>query len=197
MEGTRIEMNQMSLVELFAREIDGGPDAPGAACELDARFRERLEWFVSGVSGVDHADAEDVVQCAFLEIWRCRDLAPTEEDHLRGWIFRIAKNEAIDFVRRHGAMDPLPEIDPATKEAGPQTQVRRKERDDRLRAAVEQLPAPIQAAVKLRILQGAEVEEVARALDVSTRRVRKRVERGCELMRPLLGPGFEDLVAAA
>ncbi len=197
MNFTQNSVPEMSDAMLFALEAGGGPLARDAAFALDARFRTRLVHTVSGVVGVRAADVEDVVQCAFMDMWEHRGRAPGGDEHFRRWLFTIAKCVAIDFVRRRGAMDPLPEVGPAAPGPGPQTQVRRAERDVRLLDAVGQLPSPIQAAMRLRILEGQEVENVARALDVPTRRIRKRILRGCELLRPLLGPEFEELAAAA
>ncbi len=187
----------MSDAILFALGAGGGPLARDAWFEMEARYRGRLEIRVSGTLGVRAADVKDIVQCIFMDMWEHGAHAPGEEVQFLRWLFKIAKCVTIDFVRRRGAMDPLPEVDSVAPGPGPHTQVRRAERRDLLLEALGQLPPPIQAAVRLRIIEGQEVEEVARALDVCTRRIRKRIVTGCEMLGPILGPRFEDLVAAA
>ena len=48
----------------------------------------------------ERAAAEDVVQEAFIALWRCRHDYRPERGSLRGWLLTITRNRAIDAIRR-------------------------------------------------------------------------------------------------
>ncbi len=47
----------------------------------------------------DHGAAEDIVQEAFLSVWRSRDQYDRSRGGLRGWLLTIVRNRAIDRLR--------------------------------------------------------------------------------------------------
>ena len=46
------------------------------------------------------AAAQDVVQNAFIKLFRGFEKGTRPTDKVRGWLFRVTHNEAIDFIRR-------------------------------------------------------------------------------------------------
>jgi len=61
------------------------------------------------------ADAEDVVQDALVSAWR--SLASFEGTSFKAWLFRIARNRAIDLIRAQNRRAELP-LDPPDDETG-------------------------------------------------------------------------------
>ncbi|WP_007515943.1 MULTISPECIES: sigma-70 family RNA polymerase sigma factor [Pseudofrankia] len=64
-----------------------------------------LERYVSRLLPGDPGRTEDIVQETFLRAWRHADLLTglTEEEDLRRWLFRVAHNVAVDWLRRRAA----------------------------------------------------------------------------------------------
>ena len=51
---------------------------------------------------IDHDDADDVVQNAFIKVWKNLDNFK-EDAQLYTWLYRIATNEALTFLRQKKA----------------------------------------------------------------------------------------------
>jgi len=61
-------------------------------------YGEQLYWQVRRIV-LSHDDANDVVQNVFLKAWQKLDTF-NEEAKVSTWLYRIALNESLDFVRR-------------------------------------------------------------------------------------------------
>ena len=171
---------------------------------LDSVFRR--EWgpavaTLARWSG-DLTVAEDAVQEAFAESLRAwpRDGVP---DNAGGWIVTVARNRALDRLRRESARPGkelaavLDDIIARTDRAGVPHQVR----DDELRmmftCAHPALDRPSQLALTLRLISGLTVPEIARALLQSEAAVGQRITRAKNKIRkaniPLRVPPAELL----
>ena len=64
---------------------------------LVRKYQEKIYFFVRRLV-VDHADADDVVQNIFIKIWNNLD-SFREDAKLFTWIYRIAVNESLSFLR--------------------------------------------------------------------------------------------------
>lgn len=63
-----------------------------------AQYSERLYWTVRRIV-LDHDDADDVLQNVFIKAWSNMDDFQNRSK-ISTWLYRIAVNEALDFVRR-------------------------------------------------------------------------------------------------
>ena len=62
------------------------------------KYQERLYWQIRKIV-INHNDADDVVQNTFLKVWG--GLQNFREDsQLYTWLYRIATNEALTFLKR-------------------------------------------------------------------------------------------------
>ena len=64
---------------------------------LTKKYQEKVYWHVRRIV-INHEDANDVVQNIFLKIWKNLD-GFRFESKLFSWIYRIATNEAITFLK--------------------------------------------------------------------------------------------------
>ena len=73
---------------------------------LVQKYQERLYWYIRRLV-VDHDDAKDILQDTFLKAWN-------GIEHFRGdseiftWLYRIATNEALGFLRRKNMRTLIP-----------------------------------------------------------------------------------------
>jgi len=73
---------------------------------LVKKYQKRLYWHVRRMV-LNHDDADDLVQDVFVKIWR--GLANfRQESQLYSWIYRIASNECITFLKRQKLKKNIP-----------------------------------------------------------------------------------------
>lgn len=129
--------------------------------------------------GLAPASAEDVVQETFLALFRHLVLG-RRQDHLRGWIYCVARNLALKQRRRtsrwaHGDATRLL----ATRSddgPGPEERMVERQRREQLRAVARALPERDRRCLYLRA-EGLNYREIARALNVSLGSVSKSLTR--------------------
>lgn len=63
-----------------------------------AQYSERLYWTVRRMV-IDHDDADDVLQNVFIKAWSNMDDFQNRSK-ISTWLYRIAVNESLDFIRR-------------------------------------------------------------------------------------------------
>lgn len=121
------------------------------------------------------ADAEDVVQDAFLKLMT---RAPRFRDgtHEKAWLIRTTLNLAHDLRRSTARRDlPLEEADNAEAEAAPP-----------LLSAVRALPDKYGAVIHLHYYEGYTIREIAKLLNLPAATVGTRLARGRERLKKLL-----------
>ena len=92
------------LVEAFRNETSRRK----AFEQILSKYQKRAYWHIRRMV-IDHDDADDVVQDTFIKVWE--NLARFREDSkLYTWIFRIATNEALQFLNKR-RMVSLDEVD--------------------------------------------------------------------------------------
>jgi len=147
----------------------------------------------------NEADAEDVVQAAFLKAYRAFDRFDSRAS-FSTWIFRIAANCAIDVLRRRRSHpelatdleDPLaPVADP--RGASPETAFLSGEVGRELEKAIAELSPQERTAFVLRHFEGQPTEEIARALGVGANAAKQTVFRAVRKLRSRLAPLRESL----
>jgi RNA polymerase sigma factor (sigma-70 family) len=136
------------------------------------RYHQELYRFCLATVG-NPQDAQDALQNTMVKMLRA---LPGEERQikLKPWLYRIARNEAIETVRRrrpHAELGPeQPGAAPALAETA---ETRQRLRD--LLADLEQLPERQRAALTMRELSGLGFEQIAEALGTSPAVVRQTV----------------------
>jgi RNA polymerase sigma-70 factor, ECF subfamily len=142
--------------------------------------------------------AEDVVQDAFLSIWRSGGRYDARRGSVRTWILGITHHRAIDTLRRgivqerHRASDEGIE---ERLEADERTdlEVARRQEAAEVRGALEDLPEEQRRAIELAYFGGFSQSEIARMLELPIGTVKGRMRLGLEKMRGRLDPSVEAL----
>ncbi len=61
------------------------------------KYQERLYWHVRKII-LNHEDTDDILQNTFIKIWNGLDNF-REDSHLFTWLYKIATNEALNFLK--------------------------------------------------------------------------------------------------
>ncbi len=142
--------------------------------------------------------AEEVVQEAFLSIWRSGARYDRRRGSVRTWILGITHHRAIDVLRRGVVQDRHRASDEGLEErfeAGERTEleVARRESAAEVRDALEGLPEDQRRAIELAYYGGFTQSEIAEMLGVPIGTVKGRMRLGMEKMRGRLEPSVEVL----
>ena len=132
--------------------------------------------------------AEDVVQEAFLNLWRSGARYERTRGSVRTWILGIVHHRAIDALRRATVHDKrrTGDEDIAERlEAPDRTDVEAARRDEAatVRAAMDTLPAEQVQVIELAYFGGFSHSEIAEMLQAPIGTVKGRMRLGLEKMR--------------
>jgi RNA polymerase sigma factor (sigma-70 family) len=171
------------LVEQSAENFS--PEPAVAEKDLSQFLRENNNALVSYVySWVrSRPDALDIVQEAYCRIFRMGDLQ--QVNHLRGYLFKTAKNIATDWVRQRIVREAYVQDEPlrGNKEAAsPEDIWLAREELEALEKNVEDLPPKCRYALIMVRIEGASYDEVAEKLGIKTHSARRLVERAMEYL---------------
>jgi RNA polymerase sigma-70 factor (ECF subfamily) len=158
--------------------------SPAAFEEISTRYRRRLHAYCVRLVGPAHA--EDVVQQALLRAYLSLQRGDLRHVALRAWLYRIARNCAIDLLRarppEHEELDL--EFDGVPQ---PPRLVEQKEELGTLVSALRELPEGQRRALTLRELEGRSYSEISAELGQTGPRVRQLIFRARETLRSGLG----------
>jgi RNA polymerase sigma-70 factor, ECF subfamily len=140
--------------------------------------------------------AEDVVQEAFLSIWRSKAGYDRARGSVRSWSLGIVRNRAIDALRR--AATPAPKLDlddDAVLESQPgsvrtDSEVIRRETARQVRGALGELPTEQSQVIELAYFGGFSHSEIADMLGEPLGTIKGRMRLGLEKARATLAEGM-------
>lgn len=139
----------------------------------------------------DRSSAEDVVQDAFLSLWRSDGYDPTRGG-IRTYLLTIVRNRAIDHMRRqHARPAERDAVELASHgEAPDRTDLLVEERvaGRVIRDALADLPAAQRQAIELAYFGGLSQSEVAARLGEPLGTVKSRMRIGLERLRIAIEP---------
>jgi RNA polymerase sigma-70 factor, ECF subfamily len=142
--------------------------------------------------------AEDVVQEAFLSIWRAGGRYDRARGSVRTWVLGIVHHRAIDALRRSAVHETRRASDEGIAErleGGVRTDVEaaRHEESATVRAAIEQLPADQSRVIELAYFGGFTHTEIAELLDAPVGTIKGRMRLGLIKLRSALEGGQVSL----
>src|SRR5258707_14530098 len=138
--------------------------------------------------------AEDVVQEAFLSLWRSGARYDRTRGSVRTWVLGIVHNRAIDALRRGTVHDKRRASDEGIEErfeAAERTDVEVARLDEarEIHSALEELPSEQSRVIELAYFGGFTHTEIASMLDTPIGTVKGRMRLGLAKMRAqLTGP---------
>jgi RNA polymerase sigma-70 factor (ECF subfamily) len=142
----------------------------------------------------EKAAAEDVVQEAFISIWRSGGRYDRTRGSVRSWTLGVVRNRAIDLLRRRAGRTPLDFDDDSILEQRhaperTEEQALAAETADEVRGAIGELPGEQSKVIELAYFGGFSQSEIAEMLGVPLGTVKGRMRLGLEKMRGELAGG--------
>jgi RNA polymerase sigma factor (sigma-70 family) len=162
------------------------PDAPGSTWErFEALYRASRNDLYAYVFTLlrDRAAAEDVTALAFERAYRRRRTFDRRRGEERAWLFGIARNAALDELRRRRRVATLVTDPEDSEAAGPDDGVEVALRRTAVRTALAALPARDRELIALKVHAGLTNAELARVLGVSESNAGTMLHRTMEKLR--------------
>ena len=163
---------------------------PAAFRELYEAYGPRVKAYMMR-QGADAGTAEDLAQETLLTVWRKAALYAGDRGSMTTWVFAIARNLRIDRLRREVPWQELPEgrLTEASSEPLPDEAMAEKERQERVQAALAELPPEQKDVVILAYLEGLSHSEIAERLGLPLGTVKSRMRIAYQKIRQ----GLESL----
>jgi RNA polymerase sigma-70 factor (ECF subfamily) len=184
----RTDLRTLADEELMSLVRDGEPRAfevifdrhSGAAFSLAYRMCGR------------RAMAEDVVQEAFVSLWRSGARYDARRGSVRNWVLGVVHNRAIDAFRRGVVRDSRNVSDEGLAERLPSheetaAEVARRDEARHVREKLQELPAEQRQVVELAYFGGFSHTQIAEMLQLPAGTVKGRMRLALTKMRIALG----------
>ena len=174
------------LDDSLAARIRDGDDV--ALTELMDRYKRPILNFVYRLLG-NAAEADDVAQEVFVRVYQnIRKFRPSTA-RFSTWLFQIARNAAIDHLRKRARRQEQP-LDNVARAATASREVEANEISGRIAAAVAELPEDQRTAFVLAEYHGKSYAEIAAIMSCSEKSAESRLYRSKQFLRNQL----EDLL---
>ena len=140
--------------------------------------------------------AEDLVQDAFLKLWRLATSYRAERASVRTWLLSIVHNRGIDQLRslasRRRTQEKIEASAPKSQPSEAFAQSWRNSQREQVREALKTLPKEQLKTLELAYFSGYTHAEIAELLDVPLGTVKGRMRLGLKKMRDYFGS--QDMV---
>ncbi len=187
----------LTTAEHLSDEILAAQVARGDSAALEALYDRHA----SAVLGVllkvigDRAAAEDALQETFWRVWRSAASYESVRGSFTGWLFRIARNLAIDSYRRMNVRpqvlsspDDIEAVSDRTSD--PDTDVAEQAQADfrnrQVRGALASLPSVQRQVIELAYFYGMTRQEIAEATGEALGTIHTRARLGLQKLREAL-----------
>jgi RNA polymerase sigma-70 factor (ECF subfamily) len=164
--------------------METSPNPPAAAASIDgllAEMRPKLHRYCARMVG-SVIDGEDVLQDALIKAVEA--FASTGGiGNPQGWLFRIAHNTALDFLRRRNRQEALRSGEEVDMIADPADTVSSREIASTSLRTFMRLPVAQRSSVILMDVLGCSLREVCEVMDLSLPAVKAALHRGRTQLR--------------
>lgn len=134
----------------------------------------------------DFDQAEDIVQSMFMKLWEKRDTLDINTS-VRSYLFRAVYNQCINHLEHHSIKskyDASVKVEAGRDEQAPE--VFPDELEDRIRKAVDTLPAQCRSIFIMSRYEELKYSEIAERLGISVNTIQNQVCKALKLLREAL-----------
>lgn len=142
----------------------------------------------------DRASADDVLQNVFVKVWNRSDRFDARRGDGMAWLATMARNEAIDWLRKHRREAPSPH-DPDELSGGaasPPVAADRAASRHALTECMTELPEVQRSCIRLAFLEGLTHGDLADRLAAPLGTVKARIRRGMARLKRCLEGSVDD-----
>jgi RNA polymerase sigma-70 factor (ECF subfamily) len=183
---------QVDSATWLARAAAGDGAALAALYDRHARLVYSLALRIIG----NEADAEDVVQEVFAQVWRQAGRYDAMRGSVEAWFLTMARTRAIDRLRAHRARPDSGAGLPTSSElpaviVDPADALTAARDAERVRDALHELPLLQRLAIELAYFEGLTQSEIADRLEQPLGTVKTRIRLGLLKLRAALSSSTE------
>ena len=130
----------------------------------------------------DQAYAEDVMQQIFFEVWERPQSFVPGRGSLAGWLSVVARNRAIDQLRRGKPSDSIDEV-VLPDQSNLSMEAERRLMMEKVRTRLERLPKDQQESLQLAFFEGLSHSEIAAQTGIPLGTIKTRIRSALHLLR--------------
>src|SRR5256884_9010020 len=169
--------------------------AGGAVWAMDSLYQRysRILYSLAYRMVADHQVAEDLLQDAFLSVWRRASSYAPQSGTVRSWLISIVHHRTIDYlraVRRRAGLKEVTweevELDERTAFPDVWEEALRSVQSAQLRAALVNIPSEQRMVIELAYFQGWTHSEIAEGCEIPLGTVKARMRLGLSRLKGLL-----------
>lgn len=138
---------------------------------------------------VKNENAEDVVQDAFIRAHNYLSKNTKEILNIKAWIYQIATNAAIDFIRKNknnfttSEQNGLHQLHSEKKDTQFIHSFIKKDGNDCIRKMIDNMPEKYSTVLILKDFEGFKIEEISKILGISLANTKMRIHRAREIIK--------------
>ncbi|MHB1810333.1 MAG: RNA polymerase sigma factor [Solirubrobacteraceae bacterium] len=181
------DLRQLADEELMSLVADADADAFAVVYDRHADAAYSLAYRMCG----KRALAEDIMQEAFISLWRSAGSYQRARGSVRNWVLRIVHNRGVDALRRSIVRDGRVQFDEGIAERMPasertEEEIERREQSSELRGALQTLPPEQRRVIELAYYSCFTHVEIAEVLQMPIGTVKGRMRLGLAKLRTAL-----------
>jgi RNA polymerase sigma-70 factor (ECF subfamily) len=129
--------------------------------------------------------AEDVLQDIFMQLWRNPGAFDSSRGNMAAWLAVIARNRAIDALRRRRPQDEIEDVVVAV-ETDLASETDRSRAMEKVRGALQAMPSSQRSAIEMAYFEGLTHTEIAEKTGEPLGTVKTRIRTGLISLRKVL-----------
>lgn len=165
---------------------------------LFSHFAPLLKGFLLKGGGVEPEQAEELVQETMIKVWRKAPSYAPAQAAASTWMYTIARNTRIDWLRKHSKKNQqtdeliAEDLFDENEESSPFTALIQSRNAGNIKAHLAELPQEQLQVLTLMYFQGKSGQEVADELSIPLGTVKSRVRLALQKLKLKLSPTGED-----
>lgn len=133
------------------------------------------------------AVAKDIAQSVFIKLWEKRSLIAGTVKDFDSYLFRMTKNEALNYLSRHARdyTELQPDL-PVPSQSNAFSELEAAETEHLIDLALKSMPPQRKRAFLLSRIQGLSYKDIAKEMDISSKTVEKHISSALKDLKKTL-----------